>query len=355
VANPAVVSMATRQQVMLERLKAGNAKSLEPFLKDAADAIRKQLAKGELTELGRARLDSQLAAITSELGTIYSKAGEQIHLDLKDYADYAGGAEARALEAIVAPGLSIAAPTQAQIYTAAYGRPLGSGKYATMLRPLVDKWATGTVERAENILRLGYFQGKTNRQLTDELVGTARNRYLDGLVGGSYRSGEMVVRTSMQHMAMTARDAFIQANADIIGKVEWVSTLDARTTIQCQALDGQEFPLDAGPRPPLHIGCRSTIVPVLAKKYLSKALQQGATRSSIDGPVSAGQSYYDWLKTQPASFQDVALGPVRGQLFRDGGLTSERFAELQLHKDFTPATLEEIRRLEPVAFERAGL
>ena len=39
---PALVSLATRQQVMLERLKAGDIKKLETFLKDAAKVIAGQ-------------------------------------------------------------------------------------------------------------------------------------------------------------------------------------------------------------------------------------------------------------------------------------------------------------------------
>ena len=71
--------------------------------------------------------------------------------------------------------------------------------------------------------------------------------------------------------------------------------------------------------------------------------------------VSAGLSYYEWLKTQPASFQDAALGPVRAQLFRNGGLTSERFAALQLDKNFRPLSLDQLRELEPEMFRKAGI
>ncbi|MFP3663054.1 hypothetical protein SB768_31970, partial [Burkholderia sp. SIMBA_043] len=59
--------------------------------------------------------------------------------------------------------------------------------------------------------------------------------------------------------------------------------------------------------------------------------------------------------TQPAAFQDATLGPVRGKLFRDGGLTAERFAALQLDKNFKPLTLDQLKELEPLAFERARL
>lgn len=66
-------------------------------------------------------------------------------------------------------------------------------------------------------------------------------------------------------------------------------------------------------------------------------------------------SYYDWLKQQPAAFQDKAIGPVRSKLFREGGLSIERFSELQLDRNFKPLTLLQMKALEPLAFVRAGL
>jgi hypothetical protein len=36
-------------------------------------------------------------------------------------------------------------------------------------------------------------------------------------------------------------------------------------------------------------------------------------------------------------------------------LTAERFASLQLDKNFKPLTLDQMKGLEPLAFERAGI
>lgn len=46
---------------------------------------------------------------------------------------------------------------------------------------------------------------------------------------------------------------------------------------------------------------------------------------------------------------------MRGKLFRDGGLTPERFAAFQLDKNFKPLTLDQLKELEPVAFSKADL
>jgi hypothetical protein len=81
----------------------------------------------------------------------------------------------------------------------------------------------------------------------------------------------------------------------------------------------------------------------------------GTKRSAQFGPVDSKLTYYGWLKTQPESFQDDVLGPMRGKLLRDGGLSAEKFASLNLDKNFEPLSLDEMRRREPLAFERAGL
>jgi hypothetical protein len=67
--------------------------------------------------------------------------------------------------------------------------------------------------------------------------------------------------------------------------------------------------------------------------------------------VPATTTYEQWLKRQPASFQDTVLGPSRGKLFRNGDLSIGRFVDSQGRT----LTLDELRRLEPQAFEDAGI
>jgi len=174
----------------------------------------------------------------------------------------------------------------------------------------------------------------------------------------SKRDAEIIARTSLQHVSSQARESVWKRNSDIIKKVRIVATLDNRTTQICRSLDGQEFPLDSGPRPPFHIRCRTSTTAVLDDRFA--VLDKGATRAARDAEgkhisVPAKETYYDWLKRQPAGFQDEAIGKTRGKLLREGGLSSQRFAELQLGKRFEPLTLKEIRRLDELAFIKAGL
>lgn len=58
--------------------------------------------------------------------------------------------------------------------------------------------------------------------------------------------------------------------------------------------------------------------------------------------VSADTSYYEFLKSQPAWFQDQALGPTRGKIFRNAGMTPEEFRVASVDGFGRPLTLEEM-------------
>ena len=99
--------------------------------------------------------------------------------------------------------------------------------------------------------------------------------------------------------------------------------------------------------------CRSTIVTVVPDEF--KFLEDGATQAAEFGPVPVDQTYYDWLSNQTKEFQDSAIGPKYGKLFRDGGLTTDEFQRLRLDKNFKPLTLDEMEKIVPDAFKKAGI
>lgn len=64
-----------------------------------------------------------------------------------------------------------------------------------------------------------------------------------------------------------------------------------------------------------------------------------------------GPTYGEWLKRQPASVQDDILGKAKGKLFRTSELPVDRFVD-RAGQEYT---LEQLRKRESEAFERAGL
>jgi SPP1 gp7 family putative phage head morphogenesis protein len=222
-----------------------------------------------------------------------------------------------------------------------------------MLEPFLEGWSANEVKAVGEVVAKGYINGLTTQQIKQSIRGTKAASYTDGIISRLGRNTDAVVKTSIQHVANTARQETWARNSDVVTGYRIIATLDSNTTAICRSLDRKEFKLGQGPMPPFHIRCRSTTVAVMAEEF--QFLEEGATRSAVGGPVDAKQTYYDWLGGQSKEFQDDAIGPARAALFRDGGLSSEEFARLNLGRNFQPMTLDQMRKKEPAAFKKAGL
>ena len=202
-------------------------------------------------------------------------------------------------------------------------------------------------------VRRGIVQGESYGQITKRIVATKALQYKDGVTALNMRQAQALVSTAVAHTANEARQTFYGANDDLIKGVQWVSTLDARTTPICQSRDGTIYPVDSGPRPPAHFRCRSATTPVLKSwKELGINLEEApsGTRASMDGQVPEAETYQTWLKKKSAAFQDEVLGPSRGKLFREG-MSLDRFVD-QSGKEYT---LAQLRSKDAKAFKNAGI
>lgn len=356
--NPAIYDAEIRHQVFIERLKSGEVAKFAPFLKQIDRLIRDRLSGDDITDFNRDRLERLLQTVDGLLLAILTEYTDQLNLDLIDLAQYEATFEASTLSQVGPATFEAVVPAVAQIRAAVLANPLSvrGADGGKLLKPFIQGWASNERTRVVNAIRQGFFEGQTNSEIVKAIRGTKALQYKDGILATTDRNASAIVRTAVQHVATQARMETLKENSDVVQAVEWVSTLDSRTTPTCKSLDGKRFKIDEGPRPPIHINCRSTVVPITR---FSDVFGEDATRASkgADGAkqVDASLSYYEWLKTQPAAFQDEALGKARAKLFRDGGLSAERFSALQLDRQFQPLTLDEMRRLEPLAFERAGL
>ena len=255
---------------------------------------------------------------------------------------------------------------EADLYDA-YRRRLNTPKsllkYAdkVMSKPLMLSQSTGIsldevlakfeVEEAARItraIRLAHHEGLPNSKLIQMIRGSKAKRYQDGILNISTRHAKSIANTGTALIASEAKQQFISDNEDLIKGIKVLATLDMRTSTLCRNLDGVFMPLNKARYPPYHFNCRTSF------EIVYDGYQAPKQRASMDGVVE-NQSYYEWLKSQPNNYQDEVLGKKRAKLFRDGGLSIERFKELQLDKNFTPLTLEEMKAREPKAFKKAGI
>jgi len=340
-----------RLQVLLERLKEEDSQEFNRALHLIDREIRDALSNGEISELSRAQMEKLISQVSSSVTKNVSAAADELRSRMREAGLFSYEFEAKSLSA-VSPILKVVAEkTAQQILNDALKRPLLSS--GDLLQPWIDRMVAKEVSSVEGLLRRGFSLGWSNKEMVSALRGTRALRFTDGLLPKLGKHNRTIVNTASQHVSTSSRALLFQENSDIVAGYRWVSTLDNRTSPVDRDLDTMEFEVGKGPLPPLHPNCRCQIVAVFTGKFAN--LLKGTTRAAQGGPVPQDTSYYEWLLTQPKKFQDLAIGPVRATLLRDGGLSAEDFGRLQLTSRFEPLTLEELRKRIPAAFERAGL
>jgi len=183
-------------------------------------------------------------------------------------------------------------------------------------------------------IRMGWMQGESLENLMKRLTGGKDedgNPVFD-LKRGTRRGAEAVIRTSVQAVANEARMLVYKDNADIFEGLQWVSTLDTRTTVECAALDGLVWDLNGNPighdmmliPPPRHWNCRSVLVPV-TKSFRDMGIDLDefpkSTRASIDGQVPESKTFATWIKGKPDGYSEKVFGKTRADLWKAGKIS----------------------------------
>jgi SPP1 gp7 family putative phage head morphogenesis protein len=299
---------AVRRRIALERYSNDQIRKTLPFLKEVERDLIGRLAvlrSEATTRSAKVRLASQeklLASVQSIYAEAYAKLSGRLQTGMTRLA----GSEAeRVGEALAdaAGNAGLTFTTNQLTATAAFEIAAARPMQGALLKDWLDDIEPSHRRRIEQALRISFAEG--------ESLETAMNR-LRGATKMNENGLAALIRTSNAHIATSVTEATYEANADIIEGVEWVSVLDSRTTPICRARDGKRYPPGEGPRPPAHIGCRSTTTAVL-----------------IGVEPLPRETYSQWLKRQPAATQNDILGPTRGRMFRDGALSVDRFVDMK--------------------------
>jgi SPP1 gp7 family putative phage head morphogenesis protein len=358
--NETLRSDAVRHSIYLQRYSTNTAsKMLKLLAKTDADIVAQLQAldsKIFTSPLTVERLDSLLESIRTINTKVYNKLYDALEAGLKDLALHETAFQANNIQApVVIASMEVITPPMAQVYAATMARPF-SGR---LLKEWVSDLDASTFTRLRDAVRMGVLEGQTIAQIVQRVKGTRAMGYKDGILEISRRGAEALVRTAVNHTVNVARDQVYQANSGLIKGIQWVSTLDGRTSSICQSRDGKVFPLASGPRPPAHINCRSSTAPVLKSwadlgidaKEFPETTRASMNDASMNGQVAASETYQTWLQKQPATFQDDVLGKTKGKLFRDGGMPLDRFVD----RNGASLTLDQLRAKDAAAFKAAGV
>lgn len=353
-ANESLLDQTVAHQIGLSRLSTATVRKIIALINRTETDIVAQIIKSDISgsagSVGRKRLEKLLEALRVINAEAYAALIAELTTDLQELAVYEGEFQRRMIAGAVIVSVDVVTPTSSQLWAAVNARPF-QGRF-------LKDWYAGLEEAAQarlrDAIRIGFTEGETIDQMVRRVRGTAALQYKDGILEVSRRGAEALVRTAVNHTANAARNHLYGQNTNLIKGVRWVATLDGRTTLICASRDGEVFPPDKGPRPPAHINCRSTTVPVLKSwKELGIKLSEApeGTRASMDGQVPGKTTYDGWLRGRSKDFQDDVLGVTKAKLFRDGNLTLDRFVD----RSGAEYTLDELRRREAAAFEKAGL
>lgn len=338
--NTELQSRAISHAIFLERLKSAQVRKLvetlnDDVLPDIAEEVERRLkniaTRGfDTGPKTTARTQALFAAVQAITSVGLGRLREDLVSDLARIGSSEADFQTRMLSGVIRPiNFEFVAPSDATLRAVVSSRPMQG-------RLLRDWWSgleTGSRTEIQRQLNLGLIQGESVPAIVRRLEGTQAGRFGDGAFGRIRRNVESITRTAVNHVTTHAREETYKENSDFIKGVLIVATLDSRTTQICMSLDGRVFPVDSGPRPPFHFGCRTGTAPVvksLRELGLSSRDFPPGTRASMNGQVPATTTYGEWILEQPRSFQDEVLGPGRAELLRSGKITVEQFTDSKL-------------------------
>lgn len=365
--NDLLVDEAIRHQVQLSKYSNEAVRKMIALLNRSDqrlfEALLIALDQDVPSEFKVSRLDSLLGSVRAINSQAYSQLEQALISELRDFVNYEVGYQQQILLDFTPVQVHVASVAPEQVFAAAMARPF----QGVLLREVLRDVGEHRAKKIKQTIAQGFVENKTTDQIIREVRGTKARQYQDGLLEVDRRSAESIVRTALSHTAGFAHDSVVEANLDIIGKVQWSSTLDLRTSEICRIRDGKlytakdhkpighDLPWLGGPGR-AHWRCRS------AQLYITKSWKElglpvedvelrNGTRASMDGQVPEEVTYANWLARQSAARQDEVLGPTRGKLLRAGKLPLERMYGLR--GQFL--TLDQLRVQDAAAFKRAGL
>lgn len=325
-------------QIYLQRLASKEAGDVAPFIKLMRNEIRSRVLEFGDDNRTKPRLQAMLRDMEDVLYGITGDWDDQLIADLKDLSIYESKWTTETLNKNV--DANFTSPSPEQVWAAIRFEPMALSEKPNDFSKWLADWSPVEVSRLVQGVKLGFVQGQTTRDIVKKVVGAG------SLIDVSERNAKTIVRTAVAHVSNVAREAVYDKNSDIVEGYEWVSTLDSRTSTICRSRDGHVYLMTDKfkPKPPAHPNCRSTTIPKIDDSF--DFLDVGAKRAAkgADGgtQVSADMTYYDFLKTQPAWFQDEALGPTRGKIFRNAGMTPDEFRQASVDGFGRPLTLKQM-------------
>lgn len=340
--NEKLLQRYIRHAVYLEQLKTGEAKLISRFLKtkifpqiykkliDELGRVKNLSTLGSINKIPAARLKRMLAA-TQKISTAGMVKAEKMLVNrLVNISKFEADWNKNIIEKTVPVDIDMAMPSSEVLRNLVTMRPMDGHKLGTWMKG----YSTAVRVAMTKQIKVGIATGEAL---------PAIGRRINKALGWKGKQAEYIARTAVSNVVHQAKEEVFKKNTDIVRKVQWISTLDDRTSMICINYDGKIFDVGHGERPPAHFNCRSTVVPITPSwQEFGISDPPAATRASMNGAVPAKMTYKKWLKTQPKAVQVKVLGKKRAELYRSGQVKIDKF----VGKNMKPLTLKQIARRE---------
>lgn len=323
------------RQLILQRLVAGEQRKFNKLLDSISAEIEKKLKSGAaLSNFKVQRLNKAI----QELAAI-------VVVTAPDLNDFAALESRFAVGAIGQLSLTATLPAASTLQSIATSSLIEGSTISGWFGQL----QSSTRFELSRAVKLGASLGETNAEILKRIISQSDKG--PEVFAKTRRDGMAIVRTSIQTISNDARQATYAKNENLVRGVQWLSTLDGRTSDICIARSGLVWSLpDFKPQghniswqaPPAHWNCRSTTIPVLPsleEMGIDPSTIPAQTRSSIDGEVAADLTFDDFLKGKPKAFADEMLGKGKAELWRDGKITLQQL----LDQRGNPLTVSQLR------------
>lgn len=377
-ANEQLLNSAIFHGLSLERVSAGMAKDIRDVLTQAQEEITGKLQGGNLTNWQTQRAQAFLDWSNKVIDKAYGKIEAEVSDNLDGIKKAEIAKQTNSVNQALGVEISPAMSTQQLAAIAKAEELLVNG---AVMSDWWKKQAANLQHQVLTTVQQGLAQGKSTQDIATDLRDFLPTND-DISTKQAVAQANALARTAAATVQSEAQQAYYKENDDIIKGIQWVSTLDSRTTPQCQALDGKTWKVgEKGEMlalghdvpfpgyPPIHWMCRSTTVPVLKSWHelsdkelphlddatVQEAFEQSLAdkgftpeqiadiqqnqRASVDGQVPAAMTYEEWLKQQPELTQKTILGPARWQLWSTGQVT---LADMINKQTLDPLTVDEL-------------
>lgn len=352
--SPELLLAQTPHDIALNQFATKLSRQTIPFLEEAAKYIRSRLNNEWETVTSIKRLNSLQRDIDNQLSDIYGRMDDLLFSEFQPLSVQEGQFTVDSVNEVLNDDFVMLPVEDQKLWSAVTNAPLLLDPKSGPIdfTKFVEGVGINSISKVSNFMGFGYAQGLTLQEMVSGIIGNRKNNYKDGLIEQDRVAAERMVRTSVNHIATQTRLKVYNSNKRIVEGYRIIATLDSRTSTICKGYDQTIVMNDDKfkPHPPFHPNCRTTVIPEIKDKALEDSKGTRAANFKAQGDVKAGKvgqvpattQYYDLLKQQSAAQQDLALGPARGKIFRNAGLSISEFRKAMVDQMNQPITLSEM-------------